>query len=360
MTHPVVHRIRWYRDLVRRRVAMLFWDRPSPTTGNYIDRVVFIRWDAKLGDTVVLSWVFRELKRQKPNLKISVITSPALESLFREGYGVDSVFLTGKQTGWRDLPKIAQVLRRSKYVVHLSEVWRPRDLNFVRKLDAENVVGLDDELKIINIKLGSRTQGSHFSDRLVPWLNEIGIDTNCRQYWVPINAYLNISEKNKNFHQDQIIGFCPYGASKKRHLSSAQIEYVINLILKFSNSKVKILVMPEQQKYIQDIYRDKPWFDKIIFPQSIGVLELFAEIEDCSKIISVDTAIVHIATGLQKPLLALYGDLNAETDNYKNWHPNSSNSNSCFVEMGADSFLGKQKSISDSIENLLKYPTSKN
>jgi ADP-heptose:LPS heptosyltransferase len=153
-----IDRVRLRRDLLRRRIAMWRWDGPNPTTGTFVNRVVFIRWDAKLGDAIVLSWVLRELKRQKPDLEITIITSPALEPLFRQGFGIESIFLAGKKHGWGQLPQIAQVLHRSRYVVHLSEIWRPRELRFVRQMQPQHVVGLDDELQMVNVKLGQSTQ----------------------------------------------------------------------------------------------------------------------------------------------------------------------------------------------------------
>jgi ADP-heptose:LPS heptosyltransferase len=45
-----------------------------------------------------------------------------------------------------------------------------------------------------------------------------------------------------------------------------------------------------------------------------------AQIRRCDALISVDTATVHIAAGLQKPLLGLY---NPDMTNFVDWGPNN-------------------------------------
>lgn len=66
MLRKLLDQVRLKRDLLRRRMAMWRWDGPLPSTGSFVDRVVFIRWDAKLGDAIVLSWVMRELTASVP------------------------------------------------------------------------------------------------------------------------------------------------------------------------------------------------------------------------------------------------------------------------------------------------------
>ncbi len=61
--------IEWFqkgRDRLRQAMSQWVLDRSLSQNGPFSETVLFIRWDAKLGDTVVLSWVLRELKRIAP------------------------------------------------------------------------------------------------------------------------------------------------------------------------------------------------------------------------------------------------------------------------------------------------------
>ena len=329
-----IDRVRLGRDLLRRRIAMWRWDGPNPTTGSFVNRVVFIRWDAKLGDAIVLSWVLRELKRQRPDLEITVITSPALELLFRQGFGIESIFLAGKKHGWGQLPLIAKALHRSRYVVHLSEIWRPRELRFVRQMQPQHVVGLDDELQMINVKLGQSTQGHHFSERLLPWLKDLGLDTTHRQYWVPRSQQAAVKVA-ATWPQGRVVGLCPYGASKSRQLSIGQIRFVIQHILHDPSVTIWMSVRPDQAIVLQQTLGQEPWFSRLFFSPTDDMLELCEQVAHCDAVVSVDTAIVHIASGLGKPLLALYA---LHHNQFDMWRAISPQAVCQFVVMGPQMF----------------------
>jgi len=307
-------------DRLRRRIAIWVWDKPASRKNRANDannRIVFVRWDAKLGDTIVLSWVLRELQCQRPDLQITVITADSFKELFVEGYGITSVFVAGKRHGWQALSDIAKQIAHPKYVVHLSLYWRPRDIRFVQKLAPEHVVGLDDELKLVDIKLGQRTRGCHFSEKLVPWLEQLGVDTTNRQYWVP-----RLPKAREQVHawwpEGRVIGLCPYGASRKKCLNDQWIRYLVEICLN-GDFKVLMLVLPDQRAHIESLVRSNNWGDRVVLnPGQSSQFALFEQVARCQAVVSVDTAVVHLAIGLGKPLLAIYNSAGQEFDS---WHP---------------------------------------
>lgn len=321
MLRFVTDRLQRWRDQWRRRFARWFWDRPNTAQGQFANRIVFIRWDAKLGDTIVLSWVFRELKRQRPDLEITVVCGKGFEDLFHRGYGITSVYLAAKRHGFAGLKEIAQKISRPRYVVHLSLMWRPRDIRFVRLLNPEHVVALDDELRMVDVKLGALTRERHFSEKLIPWLESIGVDTRNRSYWIPRlpQAAATIDQW---WPEGRVVGFCPFGASRKRHLTEQQILTVAETVLEKDKRYLLMVVQADKVDSLQLLFMSYPWGGRVLMRPSEDLFELFEVIARCEVMVSVDTAVVHIAAGLGIPLLALYADKNEHTDNYLNWHPN--------------------------------------
>jgi len=320
MSRYVIDALKRRWDWLRRQVAIWVWDRPAQKQDghSFSERVVFIRWDAKLGDTIVLSWVFRELQRQRPDLQITVITAESFKELFVQGYGITSVYTAGKRHGWRSLLRIARELARPEYVVHLSLKWRPRDIRFVRALSPRHVVGLDDDLNLVDIKLGELTRGRHFSEKLVPWLEQLGVDTSERQYWIPRDARAR-EQVDAWWPKGFVIGLCPYGASKKKHLNDDWISRIVTACLA-DDLRIVFFVLPSQRPHIEYLIEFNGWGNDVVVNKGdSSQFILFEQVARSGAVVSVDTAIVHLAVGLEKPLLAIY---NSEAAEFENWHPN--------------------------------------
>lgn len=314
-------------DRVRRQMAIWVWDRSSDEAsteedGRFNREVVFIRWDAKLGDTIVLSWVWRALQQQRPDLKITVITGESFQDLFANGYGIKSTYVAGKRHGWSQLRGIASQIGRPQYVVHLSLKWRARDIRFVRMLNAQHVVGLDDALKLVDVKLGAQTQARHFSEKLVPWLERLGIDTDDRRYWVPRQPGAARGVDHWWPRKGRVIALCPYGASRKKCLNDSWIIRTVQFCVT-NGFQVVILTLPERRAHIEHLIAANPW-GKFVFtnPGDSSQYVLFEQLARSDAVLSVDTAVVHLAVALQKPLLAVYNSVDQE---FINWHPNDAN-----------------------------------
>jgi ADP-heptose:LPS heptosyltransferase len=171
--------------------------------------------------------------------------------------------------------------------------------------------------------LGQSTRAQHFSEKLIPWLEQLGVDTTDRHYWVPRSTEAAQRVKQWWPTNGEVIGLCPYGASRKRHMSDEQIDLVIEWVLTQPSFRVLIIARAEQTERLKQRLLSSAQADRIVFSQTNDLFELFELVAHCSFVVSVDTAVAHIATGLNKPLLALYGDQNTETENFVTWHPNS-------------------------------------
>jgi len=327
--------IEWFqkgRDRLRQAVSQWVLDGSLSQNGPFSETVLFIRWDAKLGDTVVLSWVLRELKAHRPDLSLALITGAAFTGLYRDTYQLDQVFEAPKRMGWMMLAKIAKQLQRPRYVVHLSERLKARDMFFLRCLRPSQVVGLDDALALVNVKLGEATRGQHFSEKLCVWLKSLDVPTTHRAYWIPTHqSDLDRPKANDSgSHRGSddasarpLIGLCPFGASRQRRFSEPMLLVLVREILAINCCAIFLFITGEQREQIAALLKKNGLEKDVYFDPTADFVTLFDQVRECDAVVSVDTGIVHVAAGLGKPLLAIYNPDAPGENNFACWHPNS-------------------------------------
>jgi ADP-heptose:LPS heptosyltransferase len=161
------------RDQFRRIIGRYLFDiKKEPTSQqNHLERIVMVRWDAKLGDSIVSSWLLREFKKQYPSASVEVITPATMADMFKRYFGADVIHTCPKRPSYRSLKALATKIGKTDLLIHFSKQLKMKDLYFINKLKCSHVAGLDDELNCINIKLGDKTRGDHFSDKFLELAN---------------------------------------------------------------------------------------------------------------------------------------------------------------------------------------------
>lgn len=317
------------RDVWRRKLGLLLFDKNNNKFELHtpLKRVVLVRWDAKWGDAIVSSFVFDEWRKAYPNIKIDVITTPNMSELFKAYFGVDSVYEIKKRPSYGDLNKLANEIGEADLLVHLSKALKMKDFYFLSKVKSGAIAGLDDEAKIINLKLGELTKNKHFSDKYKALLEATGVSNPVVSYVIPDNEASRVDVNN---YIDSLKGknlvFNPYGSGGSRQLTKNKIIELIDAINSVVN-KVNIILLftPDKKIEVESISNH---YDNVFFyPDSQSIYDSIAIMRCADWIVSVDTATVHVASGLNKPLLALY---NTDANNYEEWHPNNEAANSIF------------------------------
>lgn len=327
----VIEKVRCLRDTLRRQVTRFLLDHEPAASSDNRDQVVFVRWDGKLGDTIVLSWVYREIANRRPDLKVTVITHAALAGMHRDDFGVQDVMVSSKRPGLFEIFRLTRRIRHVRYVVHLTENFRPRDFWFVRCVAPAVVVGLDDSVRSVNYKLGQKTQDLHFSQKLVPWFQSIGIRDPDTRYQIASHGEAR-QRVLSSWPGGKVIGFCPFGAGVSRRLSEAKITALIEIMVRESDHAILLISDPQTRPVALRFVNGPNQARVFLLPDGGDLGVLFESIRLCDCVVTVDTAIVHIASGLNKPQLALYNPDVEPPSNFAKWHPNSANAIPLFAE----------------------------
>ena len=226
---------RWH-DAGRRMLGRWLFDRPLASESacklQSCRRIVLIRWDAKLGDAIVSSFLFRELRKANPDLAIEVITTDAMASLFEEQWQPDRLYRCSKRAGYRELARLATEIGPVDLVVHFNKQFKMKYLYFIHRLGPKHLAGLDDELACIDIKLGTVCQGMHFSEKFAYLLRACGVPDVDTSYWLP-SRKANEQAVQAAWPTDYspVIAINPFGTEGSRRLDKDSIRRLIPLVL---------------------------------------------------------------------------------------------------------------------------------
>lgn len=324
---------------MRRQLGIMLFDtnRPVSMEMGQARSILFVRNDAKLGDAIVSSGLIRKLRKYRPEVKISVLTSAGMASLFKDDFGVDQVVHLSKRPSYREIREVAEAVGPVDMVVSLNQDMKMKDIYLLRQLKSQLNVGLDPAVKLVNVNIQQAIRDVHFADKFDHLASMMGIEGPCEPYMVPLHQ-ASLEKVSAFLRQRGIERYAllnPYGSGNERKLNAEKINQIIRTLQADDDElAVVILSAPDSREAIAALPVE--YSERVVhFDQSGSIYDAIAAVELAELVISVDTAIVHIATGLGKNQIAIYRD---DKDNFANWHPNSAKSKVIISDEDINSF----------------------
>jgi ADP-heptose:LPS heptosyltransferase len=281
-----------------RRVALALFDRSGVLPMQAPARsVLLVRWDGKLGDAFVSSFFYREAKRC--GARVSVVTTTSLVELHAEHFGADVVIGASPRPGLIELTRLAWRLRGIDTVVHLTQRLAAREIFFLWLLRPDNVFSLDDHPHWVNGKLGNDTATLRFDEKYAVVLSLLGMSV--------IDSAPVIPSATGRVADDVDVIFNPFGSRPDKSIS---VERAISTLRQLAACH------PEWRIGVLSCSRTRARAEEICDAVGRGAVEvcqgtqtvpgMLDTLRAASVIVSVDTSVVHIASGMRKPLLAIY------------------------------------------------------
>lgn len=294
------------RKTIARWLIRLWADR-RPTTAASSGRlhIVVPRWDAKLGDSIVSSFFFREARQL--NAHVTVLTVAQLAPLHLEAFGVDRVIVTDANPGFTQLRDIAAQLGPVDVVVHLVGRIQPAEIMFVHWLRPSRVYSLDDGLRCVNRKLGAATAGLSVPERFERVLRDLGAKAVERKYIVPLPGHFPGASDAPQILVNS------YASRPDKSLSFDKAVALLQAVADaYPQKSVAILCSPDSRTDAQHV-------EAAVARRNVRALkdlntptDAAGYIHCAEAVISVDTAIVHMAVGLDTRLVAIYPSMGDE------------------------------------------------
>lgn len=330
-----------FQDFLRKKkveIARFFWDKKKEKVEvskdnllekNGIKSILMIRDDGKIGDMVVSSFFYREIKKQFPDIKIGVVTRGAAKAIIENNHYVDKIYEYKKNSSY--LKKLASDISKERYdlLIDTSLFLRERQIMFINKCNCKINLGVEKEKwELFDISVEDNPK-EHITKRYVNILKRLGIREINSDYDIQIlssteervkNRILEL-EKIENIKKNKRVVINPYAASKHRSLSKENVIKIGRILLEKNIGAIYILGLDENKKEIEEIKRELGE-KRIYHLKTNGIDEVIALIKYSDLVISPDTSIVHIAIGLGKDLIAIYRE-DIDDNNSIVWGTNS-------------------------------------
>ena len=307
-----------YMRAKRLKIGKYIWDRKEKAKiiegdnflkNNSIKSILFLRYDGKIGDMIVNSLMFREIKKVYPDIKIGVVARGAAIDIIKDNPNVDRIYEYYKDR--KKIKDLALKIKEEKYdlLIDFSEMLRVNQMMLINLCGARINIGLDRkdwELFDLSIESGKDFKWTeHITKRYLAYLIKLGLKK--ENINISYDIYLKDEKKYEVFFNEikesKKLILNPYGASKHK---SFNVETLENIITYLKDKDIAIILT-----YFGDKYKELEFLEKkykyVYIPKKIeSILDTAILIKKSDYVISPDTSIVHIASAFNKKMITVY------------------------------------------------------
>ena len=307
-----------YMRAKRLKIGKYIWDRKEKAKivegdnflkDNSIKSILFLRYDGKIGDMIVNSLMFREIKKVYPDIKIGVIARGAAIDIIKDNPNVDKIYEYYKDR--KKIKDLALKIKEEKYdlLIDFSEMLRVNQMMLINLCGARINIGLDRkdwELFDLSIESGKDFKWTeHITKRYLAYLIKLGLKK--ENIDISYDIYLKDEKKYEVFFNEikesKKLILNPYGASKHKSFS---IETLENIITYLKDKDIAIILTYFGDKYKELEFLEKKYKYVYIQKKIESILDTAILIKKSDYVISPDTSIVHIASAFNKKMITVY------------------------------------------------------
>ena len=318
--------------------------------------ILFLRYD-RIGDMVITTPVFRELKLAYPEINISVLASKLNRGVLVNNPYVDKIYTNHKNNLLGDLPTLLK-LRKMKFdvCVEFDHSVIPHAIIRLRIIKPKKVISVfkegryglqGKELEIYDYYT-EKPKNSHFRDIWLNTLNPFNVQPESKKY----DLFCSDQQKKKaidfllQFQDKIIIGINLEGAIKGKRITPDKLKVICTGLYQ-ANKDVQIVLLSSPKTYEDIIRLSKNMGLPYVFSsyKTESILDVAALIQNLQLVITPDTSIVHIASAFNVPVVSIHENNN---NSYRLFAPKSQYSKTVFSQSvkGIDGY---------SVNELIRY-----
>ena len=301
--------------------------------------VLVLKYD-RIGDMVVTTPIFRELKKAYPSISISVLASKENKDVIKNNPYIDKIYTNYKNSIFNDLPTLLKLRKKSfdvcielehsviPHAIFRLKIINPKKIITIHKDGRYGVKG--SELELYDY-FTEKDKKSHFGKIWLDTLIFFGITPSSNKY----DFFLSNTERDraKSFVSsmgDKIkIGINIEGSFPEKSIQKKELEQICRgLYGNYSNIKIVILSSPDRVSKTNKIISELDLDFVIPSYTTKTIIDVAALIEQLDLIISPDTSIVHVASAFDKPIVSIHEN---NKHSFRLWSPSSTLSKTVFA-----------------------------
>ncbi|HIA00232.1 MAG TPA: lipopolysaccharide heptosyltransferase family protein [Candidatus Marinimicrobia bacterium] len=293
------------------------------------ENVLFLRYD-RIGDMVITTPVFREIKLVYPHIKITVIASTANQDVLTNNPYVDNIITNHKNNLLSDLSSLLK-LRKQKFDVCIEfdhsviphaiirlKVIKPKKVISVKK---DGRYGVDGSELLMYDFYTEKPSNAHFRDIWLATLKPFGVKPKSNVYDLFITDTQQKQAQNfiKQYSSKFLVGINLEGAVKGKKIKFSELWQICQGLHKANNNiQVIILTTPGNLQSIYEKVTESSLDYVVTSYKTDTILDAAALISQLDLIITPDTSIVHIASAFNKPVVTIHEN---NQDSYQLFSP---------------------------------------
>jgi len=313
---------------------LLLWltnKQPEELKPKKIKTIVIFRYD-RIGDMIVTTPLFRELKLALPFAKIVVLASQNNKDVIKFNPYVDKVIINSKRNFFSDFFYLHHLRKQVVDVcidLDHSIIWHSLlRLKFINPRAAFSVYKYEkyetftSELKIF-CKTTKINQLASFSDKWLEVTELFGFKAKSTKYDIFLSSAIEKKASNflKRYQNNFKIMVNLSGSFPEKKIEDKNFINLSKTLTSLKpNIRLVLLSTPGNFSYYYSLANDIQNDRIILAYKTETILEVAALIKYADFVITPDTSIVHIASAYNKPILSIHEN---NKKSYNLWRPSS-------------------------------------
>ena len=283
-----------------------------------INKTLVIRFSS-IGDIVLSSPLLRVLRSRFPASQIDFVTRKEYAELVRSNQNLNRTFEFNADGGFEALRKLKKTIREERYdlLIDLHDSLRSK---YLRSIRGPKRVVVDKRIleRSMLVKLKKNVFKGVVSvvDRYVETLREFGIENDGKglELHIPDEVLFGVAGKlaSLQLHRfETVIALCPgarhftkrWPADRFARVGAAFVQKLDAKVLLFGGAADE----PLCKQIAWELNNQSGTERASSFAGQLGLLETAAAMQYCDVVITNDTGLMHIATAMQRKIVAIFG-----------------------------------------------------